>query len=85
MGLRRRPQSSATSNNPAKRDKMPRPMKTARRQKVNAGLAWKRGDKKEAYKLWGKAAAAQKEHRAKKHNKNKGEPDEGAEPSKSSE
>ncbi len=50
---------------------MPRPTKAFRRQKVNAALAWKRGDKKEAYKLWETAAASLKEHRAKKHNKNK--------------
>ena len=50
---------------------MPRPTKTFRRQKTNAALAWKRGDKKEAYKLWEAAAAGLKEHRAKKRNKNK--------------
>ena len=50
---------------------MPRPTKTFRRQRLNAAAAWKRGDKKEAYKLWEKAAAALKEHREKKRNKNK--------------
>ena len=50
---------------------MPRPTKAFRRQKVNAGIAWKRGDRKEAYELWEKAAASLKEHRGKKHNKNK--------------
>ena len=58
---------------------MPRPTKTYKRQKVNAGAAWKRGDKKEAYKLWEEAAASRKEHHAKKHNKNK--PAEGGEES----
>ena len=53
---------------------MPRPTKVFRRQKVNAGIAWKRGDKKEAYELWEKAAAALKEHRTKKRNKNKPAP-----------
>ena len=50
---------------------MPRPTKVFRRQKVNAAIAWKRGDRKEAYKLWEQAAASLKEHQAKKHNKKK--------------
>ena len=50
---------------------MPRPTKTFRRMKVNAALAFKRGEKKEAYALWEKAAAGMKEHQAKKRNKNK--------------
>ena len=50
---------------------MPRPTKVFRRQKIDAALAWKRGEKKEAYKLWEKAAAGLKEHRAKKQNKKK--------------
>lgn len=52
---------------------MPRPTKAFRRQKVNAAQAWKRGDRKEAYKLWEDAAKGLKEHRAKKHNKKKPE------------
>ncbi len=60
---------------------MPRPTKAFRRQKVSAAAAFKRGDKKEAYKLWEEAAASLKEHHAKKHNKNK--PAEGAESSES--
>ncbi len=50
---------------------MPRPNKTFRRQKINAAIAFKRGDRKEAYKLWEKAAAGIKELREKKRNKNK--------------
>lgn len=50
---------------------MPRPSKVFRRQKINAAIAWKRGDMKEAYKLWEDAAASLKELRAKKKNKNK--------------
>ncbi len=50
---------------------MPRPTKAFRRMKINAAIAYKRGDKKEAYKLWQKAAAGMKEHREKKQNKNK--------------
>lgn len=50
---------------------MPRPTKAFRRQKVNAAIAFKRGDKAEAYKLWEKAAASLKEHRQKKKTKNK--------------
>lgn len=53
------------------RKDMPRPTKTVRRQKINAALAWKRGEKKEAYRLWEEAAASLKEHHAKKHSKNK--------------
>ena len=34
-------------------------------------MAWKRGDRNEAYKLWREAAASLKEHRDKKRNKNK--------------
>ncbi len=56
---------------------MPRPTKVFRRQKISAAVAWKRGDKQEAYKLWEQAAAGLKEHRAKKRNKNK--PAEGTE------
>ena len=50
---------------------MPRPNKAFRRQKINAAIAWKRGDKKEAYKLWEKAAKGTKEHREEKRHKNK--------------
>jgi len=50
---------------------MPRPTKAFRRQKVNAAAAWKRGDRKEAYELWEKAAKGLKEVRAKKHDKKK--------------
>ena len=50
---------------------MPRPNKTFRRQKINAAIAFKRGDRKEAYQLWEKAATGIKELREKKRNKNK--------------
>ena len=50
---------------------MPRPNKTFRRHKINAAIAFKRGDRKEAYKLWEKAAAGMKELREKKRNRNK--------------
>lgn len=50
---------------------MPRPTKAFKRQRVNAAEAWKRGEKKEAYDLWAKAAQGLKEHQAKKKNKNK--------------
>ena len=39
--------------------------------KINAAIAYNRGDRKEAYKLWEKAAAGLKEHREKKRNKHK--------------
>ena len=60
---------------------MPRPNKTFRRQKINAAIAYKRGERKEAYELWEKAAAGLKELREKKRNKSKTEeaPSEAAE------
>jgi hypothetical protein len=39
--------------------------------KVQAAVAWKRGEREEAHKLWEKAAAGYKEHREKKKTKNK--------------
>ncbi len=50
---------------------MPRPTKTFRQKRLNASAAWKRGEKKEAHKLWEEAAKSLKEHRAKKHQKTK--------------
>ena len=50
---------------------MPRPTKTFRQKKLSAAAAWKRGEKKEAYKLGEEAAKSLKEHRAKKHQKGK--------------
>jgi len=50
---------------------MPRPTKSFRRMKINAAIAFKRGAKEEAYKLWEKAAAGMKEHREKKRHKAK--------------
>ena len=50
---------------------MPRPTKAYRRTKMQAAIEWKRGDKKEAYKLWEKAAADLHEHTNKKRNKKK--------------
>lgn len=52
---------------------MPRPTKAFRRQRVDASIEWKRGNKKEAYELWEKAAQGLKEHQAKKRNKKKAE------------
>ena len=42
---------------------MPRPTKGFRRQKINAAIAYKRGDRKDAYKLWEQAAKSLKEAR----------------------
>ena len=50
---------------------MPRPTKAFRRMKINAAIAWKKGERKEAYGLWEKAAKGYREHQAKKKNKNK--------------
>ena len=62
---------------------MPRPTKAFRRQKVNAAIAYKRGDRKEAYQLWEKAAVATREHREKKRNKNKAAAESGETPAPS--
>jgi len=50
---------------------MPRPTKAFKRQKINAAAAWKKGERKEAYALWEKAAKGMHAHREKKRNKNK--------------
>jgi hypothetical protein len=50
---------------------VPRPTKAFKRQKINAAIAYKKGERKEAYELWEKAAKGMHEHRAKKKNKNK--------------
>ena len=50
---------------------MPRPTKAFRRHKINAAIAFKRGEKKEAYDLWAKADKSLKEHREKKCHKKK--------------
>ncbi len=50
---------------------MPRPTKAFRRQKIQAGIEWKRGNRKEAYKLWEKADTALKAARGAKRNKKK--------------
>ena len=52
---------------------MPRPNKVFRRHKINAAIAYKRGDRKEAYELWQKAATGLKGLRDKKRHKNKPE------------
>ncbi len=48
---------------------MPRPNKAFRRNKINAAIAYKRGDRTEAYKLWAKAAEGTREHAENKRNK----------------
>lgn len=50
---------------------MPRPTKAIRRQKTTAAELYKKGERKEAYEMWAKAATALKEHQQKKRNKNK--------------
>ncbi|MCH7813620.1 MAG: hypothetical protein IID40_06320 [Planctomycetes bacterium] len=45
---------------------MPRPSKQIRRQKVAAGVEWKKGNRDEAAKLWAEADKARKEIQAKK-------------------
>ena len=51
------------------RSTMPRPNKAIKRQLVSAAEEYKRGNRKEAYDLWGKASAARKERLEKKRNK----------------
>mgnify|MGYP007073270231 CR=1 FL=1 len=48
---------------------MPRPTKAFRRQRIAAASEWKKGNRKEAYELWEKAAKQLKEHTEKKRNK----------------
>ena len=50
---------------------MPRPTKTIRRQKTSAGIAWKKGNREEACKLWADADKARKEFQAKKKKSHK--------------
>ena len=45
---------------------MPRPSKAVRRQKVNAGIEYRKGNRKEAYAIWAKAAETRRELQAKK-------------------
>lgn len=40
---------------------MPRAAKASNRQRINASIEYKKGNRKEAYALWEKAAAARKE------------------------
>jgi hypothetical protein len=54
---------------------MPRPTKAFRRQKVNAAAAYKRGDRKEAYKLWEQAAKSLKEVRSAKKKRHQKQPE----------
>jgi len=50
---------------------MPRPTKAFKRQRVSAAAAWKKGERKEAYELWEKAAKGMKEHLHKKKHRAK--------------
>lgn len=48
---------------------MPRPSKATRRQIINAGLDYKRGNREDAYKAWEAAAKNRKERAEAKRNK----------------
>jgi len=50
---------------------MPRGSKTARRQLINAGMEYKKGNRKEAYELWANATKARVERYEGKHFKKK--------------
>jgi hypothetical protein len=54
---------------------MPRPTKAYRRQKINAAIAYKRGDKEEAYKLWNQAATQLRDARQKKRTRHQAKPE----------
>ena len=62
---------------------MPRPSKTFKRHKTNAAIAYKRGDRKEAYELWAKAAKGLKELRDNKSTRHQAKPEAEAEGEKS--
>ncbi len=50
---------------------MPRPSKTVHRQKIAAGVEWKKGNREQAQKMWLDSDKARKELQAKKRNKKK--------------
>ncbi len=54
---------------------MPRPTKAFRRQKINAAIAYKRGDREEAYKLWKQASTQLREVREKKRTRHQAKPE----------
>ena len=54
---------------------MPRPSKTVRRQKINAGIEFNKGNRREAYALWSKAATVRKELQAKRKRNQQGQPE----------
>jgi len=60
---------------------MPRPSKAIRRQKVNAAIEYRKGNRGEAYKLWAKAADARKVRQAKRKAKSNAKSTEGGEAS----
>ena len=62
---------------------MPRTAKAIRRQIINAGIEYKKGNREEAYKLWDKASVARKEHYQAKHDKRKRAAEEAAKNAKS--
>ena len=49
-----------------------------RRHKINAAIAYKRGERKEAYELWQKAADGLREMRQKKRTRHQAKPEEAA-------
>lgn len=57
---------------------MPRGAKASNRQRINASIEYKKGNRKAAYVLWEKAAAARKERLDAKRNKRKRAADEAA-------
>jgi hypothetical protein len=66
-------------------EQVPRPSKAVHRQKISAASEWKRGNRKEAQKMWADADKARKELQAKKKKGKKPEAAESAESSEGSE
>ncbi len=48
---------------------MPRPAKAIRRQLIDAGIEYKKGNRQAAYAAWAKVAAARKDRYESKNNK----------------
>lgn len=64
---------------------MPRPNKAFRQTRLKAAAAWKRGDKKEAYKLWESAAKSLRDMRQAKRTRHAPPPPEEEKPAEAGE
>lgn len=64
---------------------MPRPNKAFRQTRLKAAAAWKRGDKKEAYKMWEEAAKSLRDMRQAKRTRHAPPPPEEEKPAEAGE